>query len=68
MWLQTLILGTVFSLCATIGDSLVAIAAAGAGGGLRQRLADAAGISRVAGVVYIALGVAAALSDGRSRA
>ncbi len=28
MWLQTLVLGTIFSLCAVIGDTLFALAAA----------------------------------------
>ena len=50
VWLQTLILGSVFSACAAVGDSLIALAAAGAGSGLRRRLADPGPLSRAAGV------------------
>lgn len=67
VWLQTLILGSVFSACAAVGDSLIALAAAGAGSGLRRRLADPGPLSRAAGVIYLGLGVAAALGDGRAR-
>jgi len=67
VWLQTLILGSVFTLCAAAGDSLVALAAARAGGGLRRRLESPGPVSRAAGVVYLGLGAVAALSDGRSR-
>lgn len=65
VWLQTLMLGSVFVACAAIGDSLMALAAAGAGGRLRRRLANSGPFSRAAGVVYIGLGVVAALADGR---
>jgi threonine/homoserine/homoserine lactone efflux protein len=65
VWLQTLVLGSVFSLCALVGDSLVALVSARAGSGLRRRLADPGPLSRAAGLVYIGLGVAAALADGR---
>jgi hypothetical protein len=49
-----------------VGDSLIALAAAGAGSGLRRRLADPGPLSRAAGVIYLGLGVAAALGDGRA--
>jgi threonine/homoserine/homoserine lactone efflux protein len=65
VWLQTLVLGSVFSVCAAIGDSLFALAAAGAGTVLRRRLADPGAISKLSGVFLIGLGVAAALADGR---
>ena len=68
VWLQTLILGSVFSIVASFGDTAFALAAARAGDGLRRRLARPGRISRVAGVTYIGLGVAAALADGRTRA
>ncbi len=66
-WLQTLVLGTIFSLVAAIGDTLFALAAGSAGGGLRRRLASPGRLSRAAGVVYIGLGLTAALADSGSK-
>ena len=68
MRLQTLVLGTIFSLCAAIGDSLFALAAGTAGTGLRSRLASPGRLCWAAGAVYVGLGVAAALADRGSRA
>ena len=68
VWLQTLILGSVFSIVATLGDSVIALGAARAGDGLRERLTGPGYLSRAAGVVYIGLGVTAALADGRRAA
>jgi threonine/homoserine/homoserine lactone efflux protein len=67
VWLQTLVLGLIFNLCAFLGDMLFALAAASAGGGLRRRLARPGRLSRASGAVYIGLGVAAALADGRGK-
>ena len=63
VWLQTLVLGTIFSLCAVIGDTLFALAAGTAGAGLRRRLASPGRLSWAAGVIYVGLGLAAALAD-----
>jgi threonine/homoserine/homoserine lactone efflux protein len=67
VWLQTLVLGLIFNLCALLGDMVFALAAASAGGGLRRRLARPGRLSRASGAVYIGLGVAAALADGRGK-
>jgi threonine/homoserine/homoserine lactone efflux protein len=45
VWLQTLLLGTAFSLTATVGDSLFALAAGTARSKLRQRLRRGGGLS-----------------------
>jgi threonine/homoserine/homoserine lactone efflux protein len=66
VWSQTLVLGIVFNLIATLGDSLVALAAGTAGqrfGDLIRRRA----LWRASGAVYIGLGVVAALGHGRSK-
>jgi len=63
VWLQTLVLGTIFSLCAVAGDTLFALLAGTAGTGLRRRLATPGRMSRLAGAVYIGLGATAALAD-----
>jgi threonine/homoserine/homoserine lactone efflux protein len=67
VWLQTLVLGTLFNLIAMVGDTLFALAAGTAGARLRARLASPRGLMRAAGVVYIGLGVSAALAQGRSQ-
>jgi threonine/homoserine/homoserine lactone efflux protein len=67
-WLQTLVLGTIFSVTAMVGDTLFALAAGRAGDGLRRRLASPGRVSWLAGLVYIGLGVTAALADSRSKA
>ena len=64
VWLQTLVLGTIFSVTAAIGDTLIALAASRAGSTLRTRLTGHGRLSRAAGVVYVGLGVTAALADG----
>jgi threonine/homoserine/homoserine lactone efflux protein len=66
VWLQTLALGIVFNLIATIGDSFVAIAAGTAGARVRSAMTGSS-LARASGVVYVALGVAAALSHGRAK-
>jgi threonine/homoserine/homoserine lactone efflux protein len=67
VWLQTLVLGTIFSVIASIGDSLLALAAGTAGEGLARRLQRRGPLSRAAGAVYIGLGVTAAVADGGSK-
>jgi threonine/homoserine/homoserine lactone efflux protein len=62
VWLQTLALGTIFSLTAVVGDTLIALAASRAGSTLRTRLTRRGRLSRAAGVVYIGLGITAALA------
>ena len=68
VWLQTLVLGTIFSLCAVIGDTLFALAAGTAGAGLRRRLASPGRLSWAAGAIYVGLGLAAALADRGTKA
>jgi threonine/homoserine/homoserine lactone efflux protein len=68
VWLQTLVLGTIFSLCAVIGDSLFALAAGTAGVGLRRRLASPGRLSWAAGAIYVGLGLVAALADRGTKA
>jgi hypothetical protein len=57
----------VFSLTATVGDSLFALAAGTAGSKLRQRLRRGGGLSWAGGGLLIGLGVWAPLAEGRSR-
>ena len=66
VWLQTLVLGSLFNVIAMAGDTLFALAAGTAGAGLRARLGRPGALMRAAGVVYVALGVSAALAEGRS--
>jgi threonine/homoserine/homoserine lactone efflux protein len=68
VWLQTLVLGSIFSLIALIGDALFALAAGSAGDGLARRLDRPGALSRAAGAVYVGLGITAALADGGSKA
>ena len=67
VWLQTLVLGSIFSLTALIGDAIFALAAGSAGDRLAHRLTRPGRLSRAAGAVYIGLGVTAALADGGSK-
>jgi threonine/homoserine/homoserine lactone efflux protein len=67
VWLQTLVLGTIFSVTAAVGDTLIALAASRAGTSLRTRLTARGGLSRAAGVVYIGLGLTAAVADGGAK-
>jgi threonine/homoserine/homoserine lactone efflux protein len=62
--LQTLVLGTIFTLLAVLSDSAYALAAAAAGGWLRGRRSRRR-LARLSGVVYIGLGATAALSGSR---
>jgi len=66
VWLQTLVLGTIFSAIALCGDGLVALASGTAGEGLARRLERPGALSRAAGVIYIGLGITAALADSGS--
>jgi len=66
VWLQTLVLGLIFNVTATIGDSLFALAAASAGGRLRAALRSRS-LARASGFVYLGLGAAAALSHADPR-
>ena len=67
VWLQTLVLGSIFSLTALLGDALFALAAGSAGDRLAHRLERPGTLSRAAGAVYIGLGITAALADGTSK-
>jgi threonine/homoserine/homoserine lactone efflux protein len=62
--LQTLVLGTLFTLLAVLSDSAYALLAAAAGGWLRGRSARRR-LAKVSAAVYIALGATAALSGTR---
>jgi threonine/homoserine/homoserine lactone efflux protein len=64
---QTLILGLIFNVIATIGDSLFALAAASAGGRLRAWL-HSRRLANASGVIYLGLGAAAALSHSETKA
>lgn len=66
IWLQTLVLGLIFNVIATIGDSLFAIAAAGAGGRIRTWL-ESRRLAQVSGVIYLGLGAVAALSHADTK-
>lgn len=66
VWLQTLVLGLIFNVIATIGDSLFALAAASAGGRVRAALRSR-GLGRASGFVYLGLGAVAALSHADPR-
>ncbi len=66
VWLQTLVLGSIFSVTAAIGDTAVALAAGSAGGRLRG-LIRGRGLARASGVVYIGMGIGAALGNSRAR-
>ena len=66
VWLQTLVLGLIFNVIATIGDSLFALAAASAGVRLRSWLRSRR-LAQASGVVYLGLGAVAALSQGETK-
>ena len=66
VWLQTLVLGSIFSVTAAIGDTTFALAAGTAGERLR-RFARGRGLARASGVVYIGMGIGAALGNSRAR-
>jgi threonine/homoserine/homoserine lactone efflux protein len=65
-WLQTLVLGTTFSVIAMIGDGLYALAAGAAGSRLRGRLARGGALSWAGGGLLIGLGAWAAAAEGRT--
>jgi len=64
VWLQTLVLGTLFVVIAAIGDTLFALLAGTAGERFRARLAAGGSLRRVSGGILVALGVWAALAEG----
>ena len=66
VWLQTLVLGTLFVVIAAIGDSLFALLAGTAGDRFRARLATGGSLRRLSGAILVALGVWAALAEGDS--
>jgi threonine/homoserine/homoserine lactone efflux protein len=66
VWLQTLVLGLIFNVTATVGDSLFALAAASAGGRVRSWLRSRS-LARASGFVYLGLGVVAALSHADTK-
>jgi threonine/homoserine/homoserine lactone efflux protein len=63
VWFQTLVLGVIFNVIAAVGDSLWALSAARAGGRLRSWL-HSRRLAQTSGVVYLGLGVVAALTHG----
>jgi threonine/homoserine/homoserine lactone efflux protein len=63
--LQTLVLGTVFTLLAVLSDGGYALVAGAAGGWLRDRRSPQRWIARWSGTVCIGLGVSAALTGSR---
>jgi threonine/homoserine/homoserine lactone efflux protein len=67
VWLQTLVLGLIFNVTAAIGDSLFALAAAGAGGRIRTWL-ESRRLAQASGVIYLGLGAVAALSHANTKA
>ena len=67
IWLQTLVLGLIFSLVAALGDTAFALAAGSAGRRLRGALRGRR-LARASGVVYIGLGIGAALGNSRAKA
>jgi threonine/homoserine/homoserine lactone efflux protein len=66
VWLQTLVLGLIFNVIATVGDSLFALAAAGAGGRIRIWL-ESRRLAQVSGVIYLGLGAVAALGHAETK-
>lgn len=66
VWLQTLVLGLIFNVIAAVGDSLFALAAAGAGGRIRTWL-ESRRLAQVSGVIYLGLGAVAALSHADTK-
>jgi threonine/homoserine/homoserine lactone efflux protein len=66
VWLQTLVLGLIFNVIATIGDSLFALAAAGAGGRIRTWL-ESRRLAQASGVIYLGLGAVAALGHADTK-
>ena len=66
IWLQTLVLGLIFNVIATIGDSLFALAAASAGGRLRSWL-HSRRLAQTSGIIYLGLGAVAALSHSETK-
>jgi threonine/homoserine/homoserine lactone efflux protein len=66
VWLQTLVLGSIFSVTAAIGDTAFALAAGTAGHRLR-RFVRGRGLARASGFVYIGMGIGAALGNSRAR-
>jgi threonine/homoserine/homoserine lactone efflux protein len=66
VWTQTLVLGLIFNVIATIGDSLFALAAAGAGGRIRTWL-ESRRLAQASGVIYLGLGAVAALSHADTK-
>jgi len=66
VWLQTLVLGGLFTVVASIGDSLFALAAGSVAE--RWRSGDRAGLwaRRASGGILVGLGVFTALAEGRS--
>lgn len=63
--LQTLVLGTIFTLLAVLSDGAYALLAAAAGGWLRAGRGSRRLLARLSGAVYIGLGATAALSGSR---
>jgi threonine/homoserine/homoserine lactone efflux protein len=67
--LQTLVLGTLFTLLAVLSDGAYVLLAGTLGRRLRRGSAGGRGLGRLSGGVYIGLGVSAALAgSGRSHA
>src|SRR5262249_49799410 len=67
IWLQILLLGTVFTLLAIITDSAYVLLAGALGGWLRRSGRARRGLAKLSGGIYIGLGVSAALSGSHNR-
>src|SRR3954469_2074287 len=65
VWTQTIVLGLIFNVIATVGDSLFALAAASAGGRLRGWL-HSRRLAQTSGIIYLGLGAVAALSHSHT--
>ena len=64
VWLQTLVLGGLFSVIATIGDSLFALAAGTVADRWRSGARSGVWAQRLSGGILVGLGAFAALSEG----
>jgi threonine/homoserine/homoserine lactone efflux protein len=64
VWVQTLVLGTIFSLVATVGDSLFALGAGSVAERWRRGDRSGAWAQRLSGGILIGLGALAAVSEG----
>jgi threonine/homoserine/homoserine lactone efflux protein len=66
VWVQTLVLGTLFVVTAAVGDTLFALLAGTAGDRFRARLASGGSLRRLSGGILVGLGIWAAVAEGGS--